>query len=450
MQLYDELFTHEWNVDAYNMEQELYFKENPTFETCAVCFADKDFRQMVACQGRDCYQSKICVDCIRKYWEVGLSDMGSWRIDYENGALPFCPCTHHESENRHLLLTTEMAVSGAIIPKHYYEKLQIFVTHKFLNRNCETLQCVKSSCLGIFIIENECQFMTGITCPYCDYSFCKLCGGKSHIGKTCREVEFANKFLTEVLVPAMIDLTNSTEQERRLTLNDSEIKKNFGPTFREEQLYYEASKVGRYDKALEDLVTKVVNEFYPDNAWQYFYRHKLTQILMKNTKLEDAQLIQGKADNFDLPLVRSLINKKMNDVSLQEIRRICISCPYCLNPIQRISGCNDMYCLNCMNHFNFSAEHSGNYTSGIVPIEIDHSTYAKFNTKFTNSNKAIELGRKSASSSGTRRKMKPSERRNFRMLHGRNYHREPRMGRGDHEVVPVPTSGVAGSKRYFL
>ena len=154
--LHENLYTHPWHSHHALSEENFYYSYHPKNQICEICFGEFDFRELVSCAAT-CAENahSFCKDCITKYWEMGISDMSSWKIDNDTN-LPLCPCVEYgqsvdEDEgnhkktilNPHLLLTPLQAQSNIIIPKLYFEKLSFMITKRTVENSSSTIQCIR-------------------------------------------------------------------------------------------------------------------------------------------------------------------------------------------------------------------------------------------------------------------------------------------------------------------
>jgi len=140
-----------------------------------------------------------------------------------------------------------------------------------------------------------------------------------------------------------------------------------------------------------------------------------------NKQTNNPKLLQN------LTKVHELLDKKLTTLSINFIKEKYVSCPYCLNPIEKRSGCNDMYCVNCTNHFNYNKNFSGNYARGIEPMEISHDLYKILNSgpngknapKHLLTKEIVKIQMRKVNDANKRvKKFTPSQRRLFRNIYG--------------------------------
>lgn len=439
-----------WYNDAYQMEADFVFKIKPILATCDICFENIDARKIVTCQAKT---HKFCQDCLLNFYLSAIRDFSIVTLD-ESTNLPCCPFVARlEKSESHLLLDQE-STAIYIHSKVFSQYCKLVTVSKLDTLMTQTIQCLNKKCLEIIILDASCQDLSEINCPYCDYTFCRHCQRTSHFPLTCAEVDFNNlihKKFANILVASMnLGSSNSGSNlpfsRQELNLPDDKLSSeqtDKRPNWALPQKF----------KILVDSVSEVLRqailEYYGSNnlVWNSCkFRNLFFDYFDPQKDLSSLAKITSPAD-IKMEEIKRYIDNFYHQLNLKFIEKTCISCPYCLTPIHKISGCNDMYCNNCSNNFNYGLTY-GNHNSGLKPTEIDYKVYKHLNVNQVNS-KSVLVSQSLEGLKG-KRKLLPSEKRKLRSQFGSARNWPGRENRVRNQHAADKSSSASKQLKYFL
>ena len=391
-----------WQADSLQMEENFCKNFDPAYQrqvTCDICFANTIEKKIINCGVN---KHKFCKKCVIRYFEAGLKDISVLRMDLKSG-LPACPLVTDDCDHASCGLMSEQDYhNNEILPKPLREKYETFSFKKTLEKSFIIEQCRSKSCLQWIILDKICQeTYADITCPYCNYTFCKLCDRSSHAPYSCGEYEKSLEF-TRQLASVLSRFCGSSKYRETESKHDFEnldeyvdyrlkahkIANKLEYIDKEEAEYYNLIKdlVLKVDEIYEQLPGITIARNDKNKAAMHLFLEISDSKFFKRNNEKSLPMLRLQPKNLNIRELSRYMDQNLEQLNLDYIRKICRACPYCLNPIIKNGGCDSMYCHNCRNYFNFGKDF-------VKPEMISIEEYRRIDTSTKDKSHVLEKAR---------------------------------------------------------